>query len=62
MDKYTGSDFGVSRSVGDPLEDHHEHQVAKQTHHEEQFRDQHKEHAASLAKVPTAKTNRGDGD
>lgn len=34
VDKYTGSDFGLGRRVGDPLEDHHEHQVAKQTHHE----------------------------
>lgn len=52
VDEYTGSDFGLSGSVGDPLEDHHKHQVSKQTHHEEQLRDQHEEHTAYLAKVP----------
>lgn len=55
MDEYTGSVFGQFRGVGDPLEDHHEHQVAEQRHHEEQFRDQHKEHTAYLAKVPGGK-------
>lgn len=61
VDEYTGSDFGLGGSVGDPLEDHHEHQVAKQTHHEEQLRDQHKEHTPYLAKVPGENTNDDKG-
>ena len=52
MDEYTGSEFGVSGSIGNPLEDHHEHEVPEQRHHEEQLWDQHKEHTADLAKVP----------
>lgn len=57
MDKYTGSHFGLVRGVGNPLEDYHEHQVAKQTHHEEQLGDEHKEYILYLAKVPGENTN-----
>lgn len=39
VDKYTGSLLGLGRAVGDPFEDHHEDQVAKQRDHEEQLRD-----------------------
>lgn len=35
MDKYTGGYSGLVRSVGNPLEDNHEHQVSKKTQHEE---------------------------
>lgn len=55
VDKYTGSEFRLGGGVDDPLEDHHEHQVAKQTQHEDQLRDQHKEHTAYLTKVPGKK-------
>lgn len=57
VDKYTGSKFRLGRGVDDPLEDHHEHQVAKQTQHEDQLRDQHKEHTAYLTKVPGKNNN-----
>jgi len=57
VDQYTGSLLGVCRSVGNPLKNHHEHQVAKETQHEEQLWDQHKEHAAELTKVPEEKNN-----
>lgn len=57
MDKYTGSLLGLGGAVGDPLEDHHEDQVAKQRDHEEQLRDKHKEHTSDLAKVPGENNN-----
>lgn len=52
VDQYTGSYFGLGRSVGNPLEDHHEHQVTKERHHEDQLWDEHEEHTADLTKVP----------
>lgn len=52
VDEYTWCNFGLGGSVGNPLVDHHKHQVAKETEHEEQLWDQHKEHFARLAKVP----------
>lgn len=57
MDEYTGGSLGLVGCIGEPLEDHHEHQVTEQTHHEEQLWDQHKEHTAHLAKVPADNNN-----
>lgn len=51
VDKDAGSRFRLGRGVGDPFEDHHKHQVAKETQHEDQLRNQHTEYAAYLAKV-----------
>lgn len=51
MDKYAGSKFGLGRGVDDPFEDHHKDQVAKETQHEDQLRNQHAKYAAYLAKV-----------
>lgn len=61
MDEYTGSHFGLARSVCNPLEDDHKHQVSKQTQHEEQLRDQHEKHIAYLAKVPEKSQTEGEG-
>lgn len=55
VDKYAGSTFRLGRSVDDPFEDHHKHQIAKETQHEDQLRDQHEKYAAYLAKVPRNK-------
>lgn len=55
MDKYAGSKFRLGRGVDDPFEDHHKHQVAKETQHEEQLRNQLAEYAAHLAKVASHK-------
>lgn len=57
MDKYTGSHFRLGRGVDDPLEYHHEYQVAEQTQYEDQLRDQHKEHASYPTKVPGENNN-----
>ena len=35
VDEYTGSGFRLGGRVGNPLEDHHEDQVAKQREHED---------------------------
>lgn len=51
VDKYAGSKFGLGRGVDDPFEDHHKDQVAKETQHEDQLRNQHAKYAAYLAKV-----------
>lgn len=59
VDKYTGSHFRLGRGVDDPLEYHHEYQVAEQTQHEDQLRDQHKEHASYPTKVPGEKQQQG---
>lgn len=55
MNEDAGSKFGIGRRVHDPLEDHQEHQVAKQAYHEDELRDEHKEDFVGLAKV-TEKT------
>lgn len=64
VDKNAGSNFRLGRGVDDPFEDHHEHQVAKETQHEDQLGDQHEEYTADLAKVPTNKgeKERHDGN
>lgn len=51
VDKNAGSKLRLGRGVGDPFEDHHKHQVAKETQHEDQLRNQHAKYAANLAKV-----------
>lgn len=61
VDEYAGSVFGHGRSVDNPLKDHHENQVAKQTQHEHQLWDQHKEQIPYLAKVPADK-QQGEAD
>lgn len=55
VDKYAGSKFRLGRGVDDPFEDHHKHQIAKETQHEDQLRDQHKKYTAYLAEVPRNK-------
>lgn len=51
VDKYAGSKFRLGRGVDNPLKDHHKHQVAKETQHEDQLRNQHAKYTAYLAKV-----------
>lgn len=51
VDEYAGSKLRLGRGVGDPFEDHHKHQVAKETQHEDQLRNQHAKYTAELAKV-----------
>lgn len=58
VDEYTRSVFRLVRGEGEPLEDHHEHQVTKQTQHEDQLGDQHKEDAAYLTEVPAENRTR----
>lgn len=60
VEEDTWCNFGLGRSEGDPLVDHHKHQVAKQTQHEEQLWDQHEEHFAYLPKVPGENTKSPD--
>lgn len=55
VDKYAGSNFRLGRGVDDPFEDHHKYQIAKETQHEDQLRDQHEKYTAYLAKVPRNK-------
>lgn len=55
MNKYAGSKFRLGRGVDDPFEDHHKHQIAKETQHEDQLRDQHEKYTAYLAEVPRNK-------
>lgn len=55
MDEYAGSRLRLGRGVDDPFEDHHKHQVAKETQHEDQLRNEHEKYAAHLAKVATKK-------
>lgn len=61
VDQYAGGHSGLIGSVNDPFEDHQEHEVAEETQHEEQLRDQHEEYAAGFAKVP-AETQELKGD
>ena len=58
VDEDAGGGVGPIRPEGQPLEDHHEDQVAKQAEHEKQLGEQHQEDAAQLAKVSGGR--RGD--
>lgn len=55
MDEYAGSKFRLGRGVDDPFEDHHKHQVAEETQHEDQLRNQHAKNAANVAEVARKK-------
>lgn len=53
VDENTGRCVRVHRTISNPLKNHHEDQVTKQTQHEKQLGNQHQKHTAYLPKVPT---------